>query len=260
MSGRLDRKVALVTGGGRGLGRAVALAYAREGAEVAVAARSEDELTDTVAEIERAGSRGIAVRLDVTSDRDVADSRLMIEDTLGPVDVLVNNAGIHDPRPFLEYEMADWHRTFEVNVHGTVRVTSEYLPGMLERRRGRVINMASTAGKYGSLYQSAYNASKHAVVGLTRCLALETAKTPVRVNAICPGFADTDLIANAAPRFAEAFGTDVEQAEAALRARVPIGRFVTPEEVGHLAVYLGSDESDAMTGQALTISGGLVLV
>lgn len=260
MSGRLAGKVAFVTGGGRGLGKAIALGFAREGAAVAVAARTTEELQATVEELEEIGAKAVAVHLDVTSSKDVAGSRARIESTLGPVDVLVNNAGIHDPKPFLDYDPGDWKRTFDVNVHGTVRVTREHLPGMLNRGRGRILNMASTAGKYGSLYQSAYNASKHAVVGLTRCLALEVASTPIRVNALCPGFAETDLIANAVPKFGEIFGTDAEQAEAALRARIPIGRFVTPEEVAHLAVYLASDESDAMTGQALTISGGLILV
>lgn len=260
MVGRMEGKTALITGGGRGIGRTIALAYVREGAVVALSARSEEALEETASTINSGGGRALAVPADVTEDADVANLRSRIERELGQVDVLVNNAGSYLPRRFLDYTMEEWEQTIGVNLLGTVRVTREFLPGMLERGRGRIVNVASTAGKYGSLFQSAYNASKHGVVGLTRCLALETAKTAVRVNAICPGFVETEMIDGAKPHFAEILGQSLEQTEQTLLSRVPIGRFLQPTEVAHLAVYLGSDESDGMTGQALTISGGLILV
>ena len=176
------------------------------------------------------------------------------------MDVLVNNAGITKIAKFSDYEVEDFQRVMDVNFMGLVRITKAFLPVMLESRKGRVINIASTAGKYGSMYQSAYNSSKHAVVGLTKCLGLETAKSGVTVNAICPGFVDTPLIENQRPYFARAAGIPEDAAESMLLQRVPMGRFVEPEEVAHLAVYLASGESAAMTGQALTISGGLILV
>lgn len=258
--GRMDGKVTVVTGGGRGIGRAIALAYAHEGAAVAVSARSEAEIDAVAAEITEQGGRAIAVRGDITSDADIVTLHERVEDEFGPCDVLVNNAGRYGANRFLDYSMDEFAEIVNVNVLGTVRVTRTFLPGMLERGRGKILNIASTAGKYGSLFQSAYNTSKHGVVGLTRCLALETAKSGIRVNAICPGFVETEMVDAARPKFAEMLGLDLEQTEQALLSRVPIGRFLEPEEIAHLAVYLGSDESDGVTGQAYTISGGLILV
>lgn len=260
MTGRLQGRVAVITGGGRGIGRAIALAYAREGAAVAVSARSAPQLDAVVEEIDALGGRAVAVPCDVTDDGQVSALRARVEEALGPCDVLVNNAGAYQPNRFLDYTMEDWEHIVGVNLLGTVRVTRELLPGMLERDRGKVVNIASTAGKYGSVFQSPYNASKHGVVGLTKCLGLETAKSAVRVNAICPGFVETDMIDTARERFGELLGLDAEQTEAALTSRVPIGRFLAPDEIAHLAVYFASDDSNGVTGQAYTISGGLILV
>lgn len=261
MSGRLEGQVAVVTGASRGIGRAIAEAYAREGAAVVCAARSTEQLSDVVAGIEDAAGRAVAVACDISDDEQVAELTRRSTEAFGSVDTLVNNAGTYKPGRFLDYDLEDFQHIMDVNWLGTVRVTRAFLPGMIEREHGRIINVASTAGKYGSLFQSPYNSSKHAVVGLTRCLALETAKQGIRVNAICPGFVDTDMISgNAVAGFAEIMGIEEEQVVPAVLQRVPIGRMLEPEEVAELAVYVASPPADAMTGQALTISGGLILV
>ena len=260
MKPRLEGAVAAITGAGRGIGRAIALRFAEQGAAVALAARTAAEVESVADEVRAAGGRAIAVRCDVCSDDDVARFAQAVRDAFGDATVLVNNAGVHRVAPFLDATMEDFQRTIEVNYLGVVRTTRRFLPAMVAARAGRVINIASTAGKYGSRNQSMYNGSKHAVVGLTRCLGLETAAHGVRVNAICPGFVDTDMIGDALPRMAQVLGVPQERVLPALMANVPIGRLLTPDEVAHLAVYLASPEADGITGQALTIAGGLILI
>ena len=259
-AGTLSSEVALVTGGGRGIGRAIARTLAERGAWVAVAARSAHEIEAVEHEIQAAGGVGASIAVDVADPDSVQAMVERVRDRFGAVSVLVNNAGIHNPKPFLDYTTAEWRRMLDVNVLGTVNVTRAVLPSMLDARHGRVINIASTAGKYGSLFQSPYNASKHAVVGLTRCLALETAGRGVRVNAVCPGFVDSGLIDRAVPGFARAMGIPDEDVVSTLVERVPIGRFVQPQEVAALVAYLASPDADAVTGQALTIAGGMLLI
>jgi len=256
---RLAGVRAVVTGSGRGIGRAIALAYAAEGAAVVVSARSEPEIAAVAGAIRAAGGVAHAVPADVCDEAQVARLAEAAPERLGgPVTVLVNNAGTYLAKRFLDYTMAEWQRVLEMNVLAAIRVTRAFLGGMVERRSGRIINIASTAGKYGSYWQSAYNVSKHGLVGLTRCLALETGAHGVRVNAICPGFVNTDLISPA--QLAPLYGVPEERIPALLAQRAPIGRTVTPEEVAALAVYLASPAADGMNGQALTLDGGAVLV
>lgn len=258
-AGRLRGTRAVVTGAGRGIGRAIAFAFAREGANVAVCARSRQEIDAVAHEIAGAGGRATALTVDIRDQAQVDALAADAPERLGgTVDVLVNNAGSYVPNRFLDYTMDQWDDVLSVNVIGTVRVTRAFLPAMLEAGVGRILNMASTAGKWGSLYQSAYNVSKHGIVGLTRCLALETAPYGVRVNALCPGWVDTDLIRP--DGLARAYGLPVDEVVPTLLQRVPIGRMVTPEEVAALAVYVVSPEADAMTGVALTLAGGMVLI
>jgi NAD(P)-dependent dehydrogenase (short-subunit alcohol dehydrogenase family) len=260
MNQRLGDVRAIVTGAGRGIGRAIAVAFASEGASVVAAARSRPDLDAVVGEIRGAGGTAAAVPTDITRDADV--EHLVVEATRaldGPATVLVNNAALYRPRAFLDYSMQDWQQHLEVNVLGTVRVTRAFLPGMLAARAGRVINVASTAAKWGTANQSAYNVSKHGMLGLTRCLALEVARQGVRVTAICPGWVDTQLIDEAAADHAALLGIPEPDVRGTLAARAPIGRMATPEEVAALAVYLASPEADAITGVGLTIAGGLIL-
>lgn len=257
---RLEGKTALVTGAGRGIGRAIAVAFAEEGASTVLAARSVDQIEGLAEEIRGTGRDSHAVPTDVTSE---ASAINLVEEALsryGKIDVLVNSAGIYKMAPFWDYSLDDWKQVIDVNLHGTFIVTKEVTKHMRERSSGRVINIASTAGKWGSMYSSAYNASKHAVLGLTKCLALETAPIGIRVNAICPAFVDSPMIDEQLSNLASIIGTDVEGARSALLSRIPIGRFIRIEEIPPLALYLASDDSDAMTGAALTMSGGMVLI
>ena len=259
-SGRLAGKRAVVTGAGGGIGRAVALAFAAQGAHVVCAGRRSEPLEEAVAGTQQLPGDAVAVVADVCDEGAVANL-VDVATRSGGVDVLVNNAGVYAPGRFANQTLQDWRDVFEVNVFGLVRVTQAFLPAMVAAGAGRVINIASTAGKYGSLFQSPYNASKHAVVGLTKCLALETAADGVTVNAICPGFVATDMIAGGALEvLAKEMGVEVHDAEARLLGRVPIGRYITSEEVAELAVYMASDAAAGMTGAAVTLAGGLVLV
>ena len=259
-NGRLQGRTAVVTGAGRGIGKAICEAFVREGAAVVLAARTTSEIEQLAADLTAHGGRATAIACDVTDDAQVQTLAEQAKEDFGSINVLVNNAGTTKIARFPDYEVADFQHVMDVNFMGVVRMTQAFLPDMVQAGEGRIINIASTAGKYGSMFQSPYNSSKHAVVGLTKCLGLENAKTGVTVNAICPGFVDTPLIDTHKPHFAQAAGIPEEQAEAMLLQRVPMGRLLKPEEVAHLAVYIASKESAAMTGQAMTISGGLILV
>jgi NAD(P)-dependent dehydrogenase (short-subunit alcohol dehydrogenase family) len=172
----------------------------------------------------------------------------------------VNNAGIHKARPFLEYTFEDFRDVLETNVYGVLHVTQFVLPAMIARKHGRVINLASTAGKGGTRNQSAYNASKHAVVGLTRCLALEMSAHNVLVNAICPWVVDTDMATGFISEHAKNLGIDAEQATKNFLSMVPIKRFIRPEEVANLAVFLASNESSYVNGQSWAVDGGYSMI
>ena len=254
---------ALITGAGRGIGAAVAEAFAARGAAVAVVARTESEV-EAVASAVNSGAGGVgrAVwhRLDVSDQASVDEVQHWAPDALGgSVNVLVNNAGVYTPNKFLDYSIGEWRDMFEVNVVGAVRMCRAFLPSMVKEGSGRIINMASTAGKWGSMNQSAYNTSKHALVGLTKCLALETAASGVRVNAVCPGFVDTPLLIGS-ESFQKILTTDELGVRAMIQQRTPIGRTITVGEVAALTVYLASPGADGMTGIAVTLAGGLILV
>jgi NAD(P)-dependent dehydrogenase (short-subunit alcohol dehydrogenase family) len=258
-NGRLSGRRALITGASRGIGRAIALRYAAEGAQLMLAATTPAALEAVAAEARAAGATAHVHALDV---RDRAAVQALVDDTvarLGGIDVLVNNAGIYHVARLLDTEPEDFDRVMQVNLYGAFHVLQLVLRQMQAQRGGQVVNIASTAGKWGSMNQSAYNASKHALVGLTRCAALEMAAAGVTVNAICPGFVETDML-EALATHAELQGLSLEQLEQAARARVPLRRFMQPGDVADLAVYLGSTESRGMTGQSLALDGGMVLV
>jgi len=251
---------ALVTGGSRGIGLAIAEAFAREGAELCLAATDRARL-----ETARAGI-GDGVPEIMLSDFDVGDRAACLEavarltDRWGRIDILVNCAGAYRAARFLDYDIGDIDRLMQVNYFGTVHMMQAVLPGMQARGFGRVINIASTAGKWGSANQSAYNASKHAVVGITRSVALEMAAAGVTVNAICPGLVDTELGDALVAEYAEINGTSVDAMMQAILARIPVGRVIQPEEVAELAVYIARRESGGMTGQSLLYDGGMLMV
>jgi NAD(P)-dependent dehydrogenase (short-subunit alcohol dehydrogenase family) len=255
---KLPDRVALVTGGGRGIGRAIALAFAREGAHVAVAARTGAEIDAVAAEIRGLGRKALAVACDVGERAQVDDAVRRVAEGLGPIGILVNNAGVAASAKFLDTDDALWERHLRVNLTGAFLVTRAVLPGMLAARWGRVVNIASIAARQGYPYIAAYAASKHGLLGLTRALAQEVVAAGVTVNAICPGYVATDLTWASARNIQERTGRTYDEAVRSLAAYSPQKRLIEPEEVAALAVLLASDEGRGVTAQAWNVDGGAV--
>ncbi|MRG91974.1 SDR family NAD(P)-dependent oxidoreductase [Polyangium spumosum] len=249
----LAGKHALVTGGGRGIGRAIAERLAREGARVLVTGRTEAEIDEVASEI-----GGVAVRMDA---KDRASVRAAIDAVraAGPVDVLVNNAGFAESVAFDRTTDELWDDLLEVNVTSAFALCRAFVPGMIERGFGRVINVASNAGLVGYGYSVAYCASKHAMVGMTRALAVEIAKSPVTVNAVCPGWTRTRMGEEATSRIAQKTGRSAEAAEKILANMSPQQRFAEPEEIAHVVAMLCAPEARSVHGQAIPIDGGQVM-
>ena len=242
-----------MTGGGRGIGRAIALRLAKDGLAVAVAARTVEQVEETAAAARATGAAALALGLDVTDAAALTAAVERAVSGLGPIDVLVNNAGIAEAAPLARTDPALWDRHLRVNVTGPYLLTRAVLPGMLERRWGRVINVASLAGLFGSPYVTAYTASKHALVGFTRALATEVAGKGVTVNALCPGYVATDMVWNGARNIVSKTGKSFEDAVQTLAAMNPGGRLIEPEEVAEAAARL---VGDALTnGECIVLDG-----
>jgi len=251
MTNRLIGKCAVITGGGRGIGKSIALAFAQEGARCVITSRHIDDLVATAAEAPD-GSL-IPLVCDVGDSSSVDDMAYTAVQELGKVDIVVNNAGVHAAGKFVDIDPEVYLDLYNVNVVGTVRVSQAFLPSMINIGRGNIVNIASTAGLFESPGQAPYNASKHGVVGLTKCMALELATTGVTCNAICPGFVDTPMLDG----FAKLMNAENEALRSELAKKTPMKRILQPEEIAHLALYLASDESAGMTGQTIAISNGM---
>ncbi|MCG8325289.1 MAG: SDR family oxidoreductase [Thiotrichales bacterium] len=244
-------KHAVVTGGGSGIGLAIAKRLAKADYAVTILGRNEAKLETALANI----PGGRAAVCDVADEESVTDAFGKI----GPAAVLINNAGVVSTAPFLKTDTDTWRHTLDINLMGAVHCTQAVLPGMKDLGFGRIINVASTASLKGYAYVSAYVASKHAVLGLTRSLALELAKTGITINAVCPGYTRTDIMENSIATVADKTGRSAEEAEAEFTKANPQGRLIEPEEVAAAVLWLASNEATSITGQAIAIAGGEVM-
>lgn len=242
---------ALVTGGGRGIGREIAAALTRAGATVTVLGRSAATLQEAVA----SGDAGFSAVADV-ADQAVISAAIADAARRQPIDILIANAGAAESAPFAKSDAALFRRMIDVNLMGVVHSIQAALPSIKERPHGRIVAIASTAGLKGYGYVSAYSAAKHAVIGLVRSLALELAATRVTVNAVCPGFTDTDLVAGSIDNIMKKTGRSREQAIAELSRHNPQGRLVSPAEVADSVLWLCGPGAGAITGQAIAVAGG----
>lgn len=251
---RLSGKHALVTGGGTGVGAAIARGLAAEGARVTLAGRRREPLEETAAGIPDAA----VVQADVTSEAAVVELFEAARAVYGPVEILVANAGAAESAPAKNTSLAQWDRMLSVNLTGAFLCARESLTDMLKADSGRIIFVSSTAGLKGYPYVAAYCAAKHGVIGLARAMASELAKTDITVNAVCPGFTETPLLADSIAKIVEKTGRDETAARESLVAVNPQGRFVQPEEVAETVLWLCGSGSSSVTGQAISISGGEV--
>jgi NAD(P)-dependent dehydrogenase (short-subunit alcohol dehydrogenase family) len=252
-----DCRHALVTGAGTGIGAAIATALAEAGCRVTLAGRRPEPLREVAARLGSARTRTID-GFDVTDPDLVRHGVAAARTAFGPIDILVNNAGEAPSAPFAKTDLATWNRVLAVNLTGAFLVTQAVLGDMIAQSSGRIINIASIAGLAGAAYVSAYVASKHGLVGLTRALAVELAGTGITVNAVCPGYTDTPLVERAVATISAKTGLGREQALARLTASNPQGRLIKPEEVAYCVLWLASSGASAVSGQAIVINGGSV--
>lgn len=254
---RLEGRVALVTGASRGIGEAIARRFGREGARVALAARDDAACRRIAGEIERDGGEAFAVRCDVTDPGSIAHAVAAVVGKWERIDVLVNNAGVGGPTPLDDPDDSRWDAILATNLTGVFRVTRAAVPHMSDG--GRVINLSSVVGRFGVAGHAAYSATKHGVIGLTRTFALELAPRRITVNAMCPGWVETDMARDGYRRIAARVGSTEETGREIAAKMAPLRRIVTPEEIAGLAAYLASDDARSVTGQAIVLDGGQVM-
>jgi NAD(P)-dependent dehydrogenase (short-subunit alcohol dehydrogenase family) len=261
MASSLHNQHAVVTGGGRGLGAAISMALAREGANVTVMGRTATTLQEQAELIRReTGVRTASILCDVADADSVAHAFGEAGRALGPVQILVNNAGQADAALIQDTPLEAWERLLRVNLTGVFLCVQQVLGSMTTSGSGRIVNVASTAGLKGYAKVGAYTASKHGVIGLTRTLALEVARSGVTVNAVCPGYAeDTDMLRTAVMNVMRSTGKSEQDARAILARQSPRGTFVTPAEVAATVAWLCSPAASAITGQAIAVAGGEVM-
>jgi 2-hydroxycyclohexanecarboxyl-CoA dehydrogenase len=244
----------MVTGGAQGIGRGIAKALAEQGFRLAVADLNPDTAEQTAKEITAAGGTAIAVPINVTDTESVAAAVRTIEAELGPVEVVVNNAGFDDFMPFVKTTEEFWDRILDVNFKGALRVIKAVVPGMIERGFGRVVNIGSDAGRVGSSLESVYSGAKGGIIAFTKTLAREVATKGITANVVCPGPTDTPALR----KFADGAG-DAEKVIGGMTRAVPMKRLGTPEDIGPAVAFFASDAAGFITGQTLSVSGGLTM-
>jgi meso-butanediol dehydrogenase/(S,S)-butanediol dehydrogenase/diacetyl reductase len=255
----LQGQVAIVTGAGRGIGRATALELAKLGADIVIAELDQAGAKRTAEEVGALGRRAVVAQTDVTSR---ADLRAMVDRAkadLGRIDILVNNAGIYRAAATLDVTEEHWDAIMTINAKAVFFATQAVLPAMLAQKRGSIVSLASMAGKIGSKTNLPYNASKAAVISMTKSLALAHAADGIRVNCVCPGFVETDMWTKVAKEQGALLGMSAEEFTRHRAGSVPLGRMEKPEDVAHVIAFLAGPRSGYMTGQALSVDGGLVM-
>jgi NAD(P)-dependent dehydrogenase (short-subunit alcohol dehydrogenase family) len=255
----MDSQVALITGAGKGIGEAIALAFGAAGMRVAVAARTESDIERVAAVIRAAGGAALAVHCDVTRPDSIANAVAAVRRDYGPISVLVNNAGAGESHKFIGHDDALWQRMIDVNLNSVYYMCKAVVPMMVEAKRGRIINIASVASKVGMKFIVAYTAAKHGVLGLTRALAVELVAHNITVNAICPGYVDTPLTDRTIANITTRTRMSAAAARAVLERESPQNRLITSEEVAHVALMLAADNARGITGQAINVDGGQVM-
>jgi len=258
-AGELGGQVAIVTGAGRGIGRATALELARLGADIVVAELDKAGAERTAGEVKAAGRRAVALTTDVTRRTDLESMAARTLADLGKIDILVNNAGIYRAAATLEITEEHWDAVLDINAKALFFACQAVLPAMIKRKRGCIVNLASMAGKVGSRTNLPYNASKAAVVSITKSLALAHAEHGIRVNCVCPGFVETDMWNMVAREQGKLLGLSPEEFTRQRKAQVPLGRMERAEDVANVIGFLATERAAYMTGQALNVTGGLVM-
>ncbi|GAB5010703.1 glucose 1-dehydrogenase [Mycobacterium avium subsp. hominissuis] len=250
----MQARVAVVTGAARGIGREIALALGRQGRRVAVADLRAHEAKETAATITAAGGTAMPVAVDVSDPASVKEGLNEVREQLGPISILVNNAGWDELKPFVDTDEEFWQRVIEINYKGVLRTTHSVLPAMIEAGWGRIVNIGSDAGRVGSSLESVYSGAKGAVIAFTKTIAREAARAAVTCNTVCPGPTDTPLLQEIIRGQA-----DADKVIGAMTRAVPMKRLGRPEEVAAAVAFLTSDEAGFITGQTLSVSGGLTM-
>jgi len=251
----MGQRVAVVTGGAQGIGRGIAELLASAGHAVAVADLDAEQAEEVAAAIVQRGGRAVSVLMDVTSTAAVTDAVAEVEKALGPVDVLVNNAGWDDFMPFVATDEAFWDKILDIDFKGALRATKAVLPGMIERGWGRIVNIGSDAGRVGSSLEAVYSGAKGGIIAFTKTLARETATAGVTVNTVCPGPTDTPALR----KFADRSGEKADKVLAGMTRAVPMRRLATPADVATAVAFFASEATGYITGQTLSVSGGLTM-
>jgi 2-hydroxycyclohexanecarboxyl-CoA dehydrogenase len=250
----MSNRVALVTGSAQGIGKGIATTLGSQGFGVVVADLNQEAAEQTAKEITAADGTAFAVRIDVTSTESVEAVVAAVEKELGPIEVVVNNAGWDDFMPFVKTDEAFWDKILDINFKGALRVIKTVVPGMMERGFGRVVNIGSDAGRVGSSLEAVYSGAKGGIIAFTKTLAREVATKGVTANTVCPGPTDTPALR----KFAEAAG-DAEKVIGGMTRAVPMKRLGTPEDIGPAVAFFASDGAGFVTGQTLSVSGGLTM-